>query len=74
MAELITFIPWFLVGSAILGLIWALLKARSVLSIELGKSDSFNSYRILSDGSDEKIQAMKSIGAKIEAGASSFLK
>lgn len=74
MVDILTLIPWCLIGTTILGLIWALLKARAVLSIELGKSDSFNSYRILSDGSDEKIQAMKSIGAKIEAGASSFLK
>lgn len=47
--------PWFLIATSVIGLIWALLKTRAVLSIDLGKSESFNSYRMLNEGSDEKI-------------------
>lgn len=66
--------PWFLIATCVVGLIWALLKTRAVLSIDLGKSESFNSYRMLNEGSDEKVQQMKHIGGLIERGASSFLR
>lgn len=65
-------LPWIIFGSCVLGLIWALINARAVMSIDLENYYDFSESEKGATASENAL--MLYIGEKIEKGAAAFLR